>query len=497
MTTSWLTSHTRLCAAARMAVAARRHARARRADDRHRPSRRPRQLGARLHQAQHGTAHFPQESYRPGETSRTSDLLVAREGRPPAGLPRRAGAEAHRSRTTTMNGVPVSAEQRLGTVGAGRSAPSGSARWPSGVYFARLDGTAAAWATRRSSLRPRTARRAPRRHRHADPDLAGVQPSATTTTTASTTPGTRRADTARPGRPYLNRGVPFHYKQLRRAVPPLDRPRRITTPTSSPTPTSTPDERSRWPRAYSADRLPGHHEYVTDHEYDAITQYRDLGGNLMFLSANNFFWKIDAPRPRDDRVAQWRDLGRPEAALIGEQYFHNDNGERRGTGSSPAPRDPVALRRHRARHRDRFSSGGIEADADARAPPGVRIVAEIPNLFPGFGSAQMTYYERGGAKVFLGGRLHACRRHLGAGRQPAGVQPLGEARSRHGLGPRYRHFGSVSRRRNANHTNGSATRICPTPIASSTRARRTCRAAARRPAARAGRRAARRSAART
>ena len=36
----------------------------------------------------------------------------------------------------------------------------------------------------------------------------------------------------------------------------------------------------------------GHHEYVTQHEYDAVTDFRDRGGNLIFLSANNFFWKI-------------------------------------------------------------------------------------------------------------------------------------------------------------------------------------------------------------
>ena len=38
--------------------------------------------------------------------------------------------------------------------------------------------------------------------------------------------------------------------------------------------------------------FPGHHEYVTTREYDVIERYRDLGGNLMFLSANNFFWRV-------------------------------------------------------------------------------------------------------------------------------------------------------------------------------------------------------------
>src|SRR6266536_5166991 len=33
----------------------------------------------------------------------------------------------------------------------------------------------------------------------------------------------------------------------------------------------------------------GHEEYVTAHEYDLVKRFRDLGGNLMFLSANNRF----------------------------------------------------------------------------------------------------------------------------------------------------------------------------------------------------------------
>ena len=36
----------------------------------------------------------------------------------------------------------------------------------------------------------------------------------------------------------------------------------------------------------------GHEEYVRPHEYDVVQRFRDLGGNLMFLSANNFFWKV-------------------------------------------------------------------------------------------------------------------------------------------------------------------------------------------------------------
>jgi hypothetical protein len=56
---------------------------------------------------------------------------------------------------------------------------------------------------------------------------------------------------------------------------------------------------------------------VTTHEYDAVTDYRNRGGNLVFLSANNFYWKIVIHGRVMYRIAKWRDLGRPEAALLG------------------------------------------------------------------------------------------------------------------------------------------------------------------------------------
>ncbi|MGH3003313.1 MAG: N,N-dimethylformamidase beta subunit family domain-containing protein, partial [Gaiellaceae bacterium] len=41
--------------------------------------------------------------------------------------------------------------------------------------------------------------------------------------------------------------------------------------------------------AYDLLVFPGHTEYVTTRLYDMVQGYRDLGGNLLFLSANNFF----------------------------------------------------------------------------------------------------------------------------------------------------------------------------------------------------------------
>jgi hypothetical protein len=45
---------------------------------------------------------------------------------------------------------------------------------------------------------------------------------------------------------------------------------------------------------------------------DVATQYRNLGGNLAFLAANNFFWKITIKNHVMTRVAQWRDLVAPK-----------------------------------------------------------------------------------------------------------------------------------------------------------------------------------------
>src|SRR5207244_12532930 len=64
--------------------------------------------------------------------------------------------------------------------------------------------------------------------------------------------------------------------------------------------------------------------------YDVVQRYRDLGGHLMFLSANDFFRRVDVHGNQMHLVGLWRDLGRPAAALIGVQYLANDEGIHRG-----------------------------------------------------------------------------------------------------------------------------------------------------------------------
>jgi len=155
----------------------------------------------------------------------------------------------------------------------------------------------------------------------------------------------------------------------------------------------------------------GHEEYVTQHIYDVTQRYRDLGGNLAFLSADNFFWRVDRDRlNRIWRVKLWRDLGRPEAALIGVQYSGND----RGGHAQPY----VIQNRETAPWLfagldipDGATLGtvryGIEFDKTApESPPGTEVLASVdPGLKGGAVVGQMTYYELNGARVFAAGTL--------------------------------------------------------------------------------------------
>jgi hypothetical protein len=157
---------------------------------------------------------------------------------------------------------------------------------------------------------------------------------------------------------------------------------------------------------------PGHTEYVTTHEYDLIEQYRDAGGNLIFLSANNFFRRVVERHGVLTRTAPWRELGRPEAALLGAQYRANDEGQQQGDfvvrDTVDAPWLWQGLGLDAGSLFGQVVGGyGIEIDATTRdSPPGTIVLAEIPDLLgPGL-TAQMTYYETPrGAKVFDAGAL--------------------------------------------------------------------------------------------
>jgi hypothetical protein len=162
-------------------------------------------------------------------------------------------------------------------------------------------------------------------------------------------------------------------------------------------------------RKYDLVVFPGHEEYVTRHEYDVIQRYRDVGGNLMFLAANNLYRRVDRVGQTLVRRAPWRDLCRPESAVVGVQYVGSNNGARQAgytvTGASVAP---WAFVDTGLGDGDLFGRYGIEIDARTSASPnGIQVLARIPDLLGGGRSAEMTYYETpAGAKVFAAGVIN-------------------------------------------------------------------------------------------
>jgi hypothetical protein len=165
-------------------------------------------------------------------------------------------------------------------------------------------------------------------------------------------------------------------------------------------------------RDYDLVVFPGHSEYTTARAYDIVERYRDLGGRLIFLSANNFFWRVDKRGQEMRRIAKWRALSRPEARLLGVQYRANDDGRNQApfyvTDKDAAPWlfEGTELE-NGSTVGEEVGGFGIEIDMRTPdSPPDTRVLALIPNLF-GLGlNAEMTYYETAsGARVFSAGVL--------------------------------------------------------------------------------------------
>jgi len=149
----------------------------------------------------------------------------------------------------------------------------------------------------------------------------------------------------------------------------------------------------------------GHEEYVTSHVYKLITQYRDAGRNLAFLSANNFFYKVEVHGNTMTGRHRWRDLGKPEASLIGAEYV--------GWNESNYPNRPYHVVNREAapwlfkgtglRDGATFGKYGIEIDEpNTVSPDDTDILADIPHEF-GKKAADMTIYRMGHSTVFDAG----------------------------------------------------------------------------------------------
>jgi hypothetical protein len=350
-------------------------------------------------------AAFPRESYAPGQRA---SLVIWNRARGVRLQIFRSGPEHIVTRSSsTMNGVPVTRIRPIADSPGRRVVPLAIGDWPSGLYFARLRA-----ADGRVGFAPFIVR--PRRldeHR-----VAVVMPTLTWQAyNLRDEDGDGRGDswyadwrhkTVRLGRPYLSRGVPHNFRRydlpflnwLARSGREVD----MLAQSDLESATSARVLAAR----YDLIVFPGHHEYVTAREYDLVEGYRDLGGNLMFLSANNFFWQVRRQGKLLTKVRLWRNAGRPEASLVGVQYVASDYGGRQGAyivnnGSS------WAFTGTGLADGDRFGRYGFEIDARSPAsPPGTQVLATIPNLM-GSRSAEMTYYETpAGAKVFAAGALN-------------------------------------------------------------------------------------------
>jgi hypothetical protein len=354
-------------------------------------------------------AAFVRESYRPGDRARlivddASSRLTMRIFR--------VGPERVAVRKDdVMRGLPVSAPRAIRTTRGRRTLTVPVGDWPSGLYFARLtapDGRVGfapfVVAPRRLGAR-RVAVVLPtltwQAYNFRDDDGDGDSDSWY---------ATKWLDTVRLGRPHLDRGVPYGFRYHVSFLNWLAwTDKRV-------------DYLSQWDleqasspaalaRAYDLVVFAGHHEYVTTREYDLIEGYRDLGGNLMFLSANNFFWRVDRVGDAIVRRNRWRDVRRAEASLVGVQYTGHQRSPRGGWVVRATPASAWIFRGTRLAPGMRFARGGVEIDQVMSASPrGLQVVAEIPNLFGPGKTAQMTYYETsGGARVFAAGAFHLTR----------------------------------------------------------------------------------------
>jgi hypothetical protein len=364
------------------------------------------------HAAEPLAAAFTKRSYAPGDAAR---LWVWTSSRSVTVQLFRAGPERVRTRRNdVMNGVPVSAPQHLRLRRAAQSPQTLHVRlffWPSGVYFARLRTASGAVAFAPFVLRPpllggnRVAVVVPtntwQAYNHRDADGDGVGD------TWYASPSVCCVDLTRP---FLDRGVPPRFRAYDLAF------LRWFARSGHAADFLADDDLERFrtqgalARLYDLIVFPGHHEYVSARTLDLVTAFRNAGGNLIFLSANNFFRRVSRSGDVIRREERWRDVGRPEAALVGVQYV-NWNEDRWPN----APLLVVGIRvapwlfaGTRLENGDRFGKFGIEIDARTQAsPPETRLLSIAPDIFGPGQTAEMTYYETANnAKVFAAGVLN-------------------------------------------------------------------------------------------
>jgi hypothetical protein len=311
-----------------------------------------------------------------------------------------------------LNGIPVTAGRPLDWM-TQRNAPAAVyvpiGNWPSGIYTARLQASDG-----RLGFAPVVVAPAAPTHR-----VAVITPALTWQAYnfydadgdgwGDTWYSRWATSTVDLRRPHANRGVPYRFRSYELAFHHWLAQRGIDVDVYADVDLERFTSPDQLRAAYDLLVFPGHTEYVTTAIYDLVSGFRDRGGNLMFLSANNFFRRVDRDAHDVRLIDEWRNLGRPESDLCGVQYIASDRGQRHGPFVvSGADQAPWAFAGTGLQNGSTFGSYGIEIDARApQSPPNTTVLASIPNLFGPGRTGEMTYYEHtSGARVFSAGALN-------------------------------------------------------------------------------------------
>jgi hypothetical protein len=350
-------------------------------------------------------ASFNQRSYRPGDVAQ---LTVASRVRFTRLRVFRCGPPARRARRNdTMSGVPVT-----GTImSVSRRVGLKIGDWSSGLYFARLDGPSGKLGFAPFVVRPRELGESRvavvlptntwQAYNFRDVDRDGV---------GDTWYADARIRSVDLTRPFLNRGVPPHFRGYDQGFLWWLALRQKHVDVLADDDLERVRSGADLARLYDLVIFPGHEEYVSGHMYDVVQSYRDRGGNLAFLSANNFYYRVQRRGVRLYKIGHWSDVGRRGETLGGLVYV--------GWSKNLFPNRPYVVTGASAARwffrgtgfRDGSSWGvyGIEIDQrGARPPRGIVVLARIANAFGPGRSAEMTYYTTpGGAKVFSAGVMN-------------------------------------------------------------------------------------------
>jgi hypothetical protein len=358
-------------------------------------------------------AVFASRSYAPG---RRAALRVSADARRISLQIFRSGAEEiSTNRPDAMSGVPVSGVWRF-SWRRRRDRPHilrlRLGNWPSGLYFARLQTEDGRLGFAPLVIRPR---------KLGEARVAVIVPTNTWQAyNFRDADGDGWGDTWYAGgsppvwlnRPFLKRGVPPRFKTHDRAFHLwLHRTgRQVDMLCDDDLERFASGDRLR--QLYDLVVFPGHSEYMTRRSFWILARYRDLGGNLLFLSANNFFWCVTKRANAIRRRRLFRELGTPEAKLMGVQYRANDSGKiQRPYAVRNAAALPWLWNGTGLSEGMTFGEfvGGFGTEIDATtpdSPAGTVVVAEMVDIFGPGRTAQMAYYEsRSGARVFSAGAL--------------------------------------------------------------------------------------------